>query len=119
VASSETPLSERIREARLSAGLSQVKLAQLLGTTRRTVLKWEAGDNQPGALYGARLEQVLNQPPGTLSPARLGKPTTNGRVSELEEKMETVLREVRELKQLLLVGRAARRAPEQGSSPRR
>jgi transcriptional regulator with XRE-family HTH domain len=43
---------ERIREARLVAGLSQAQLARKLRTTEKNVSRWEGGENEPriGAL---------------------------------------------------------------------
>lgn len=37
----------RIREARLAAGLTQVQLAEAIGSTQQAVAKWEAGRGVP------------------------------------------------------------------------
>lgn len=42
-------MKNRIAEARNAAGLSQVKLAELSGTTRRNIQEWEAQTYEPGA----------------------------------------------------------------------
>ena len=36
-------LSERIRQCRQQAGLSQEQVAELVGVSRQAVAKWEAG----------------------------------------------------------------------------
>ena len=40
-------LGERIREQRLKKGLSQEKIAELVGTSRQSVTKWESGQSIP------------------------------------------------------------------------
>ena len=37
----------RIREARLSAGMSQAQLARAIETTERNIIRWENSQNQP------------------------------------------------------------------------
>ncbi|HVL53952.1 MAG TPA: helix-turn-helix transcriptional regulator [Vitreimonas sp.] len=37
----------RIREARLSAGMSQSQLARQVGTSERNIVRWENSKNQP------------------------------------------------------------------------
>jgi transcriptional regulator with XRE-family HTH domain len=37
----------RLRELRLADGLTQSQLADALGVHKRTVLRWEAGDQDP------------------------------------------------------------------------
>ena len=51
----------RIRWARKSAGLSQEKLAEVVGTSRRHVIRWEQG-TRPGAYYRKRLARATGQP---------------------------------------------------------
>lgn len=41
------PVAKRLQYARLTAGLSQQRLAALIGTDRLHVLKWERGDFNP------------------------------------------------------------------------
>jgi putative transcriptional regulator len=43
----QTP-AEEVRAIRRALGLSQARLAELLGTTLRTVNRWERGRNKPG-----------------------------------------------------------------------
>ena len=55
-------MGERIREARLAAGMSQEQLAELLGTSYQQVQKYESGANR---VTGARIERLvsaLNRP---------------------------------------------------------
>ena len=40
-------LSDRIKNCRQSAGLSQEKMAELVGVSRQAVTKWEAGQTAP------------------------------------------------------------------------
>lgn len=37
----------RIRDARLSAGMTQAELARAIRTSERNIVRWEAGQNQP------------------------------------------------------------------------
>ncbi len=55
-------VGQRIRSARKAKGLSMDKLAALLGTYRRQIIRWEQGVNRPGPAYVARLAEVLEQP---------------------------------------------------------
>ena len=58
----KTDLSERLRQLRKNAGLSQEQLAEKLDISRQAVSKWEAGSSSPdihnivqlGKLYGMR-----------------------------------------------------------------
>lgn len=38
---------QRIREARLGAGLTQAQLARTIETTERNIIRWENAQNQP------------------------------------------------------------------------
>ena len=55
-------IGERMREARLRAGLSQVKLAAILGITQNDVSRWECGRVTPGPHYRARISEALDRP---------------------------------------------------------
>ena len=56
----EAPKGELIREARLRAGLRQVDLADLIGTTRTTIARFERGEATPRmALTRGRLWQFI------------------------------------------------------------
>jgi transcriptional regulator with XRE-family HTH domain len=49
----------KIREYRLKAGLSQRKLAALLGRGRNAVSSWERGLTRPDVTLGVRLAKTL------------------------------------------------------------
>lgn len=50
----------KIREYRLKAGLSQRKLAELLGRGRNAVSSWERGLTRPDVTLGVRMAKVLD-----------------------------------------------------------
>lgn len=60
-------LSERLRQLRKSAGLSQEQLAETLDISRQAVSKWESGASSPEAhniirlarLYGISTDSIL------------------------------------------------------------
>jgi transcriptional regulator with XRE-family HTH domain len=54
----------RVRQARLEAGLSQEDLARESGCSTRSIQHWEAGEvvQQPRARYVRRLAQVTGKP---------------------------------------------------------
>jgi len=52
-------LGERIKTCRQSAGLSQEKLAELVGVSRQAVTKWEAGLSAPSTENLFRLAEIL------------------------------------------------------------
>lgn len=62
-----TELSERLRELRKKAGLSQEQLAEALHISRQAISKWESGVSNPdiynviqlGALYGITTDSIL------------------------------------------------------------
>ncbi len=53
------PLNERLRTARLLAGLSQEKLAPRVGVTLRTIQRWEDGASEPKASQVTALAMAL------------------------------------------------------------
>ena len=63
----KTDLSERLRQLRKNAGLSQEQLAERLDISRQAVSKWEAGSSSPdihnivqlGKLYGISTDSIL------------------------------------------------------------
>lgn len=63
------PLNERIRTARQRAGLSQERFAELLGTSRRHVMRWEkkVGATKPSPHYQRRIAEVTGEPEETFS----------------------------------------------------
>lgn len=51
-----------LRRLRLAAGLTQARLAFLMGVNRRTVMRWEQGLAEPGASEVSKLAWVLRCP---------------------------------------------------------
>jgi putative transcriptional regulator len=51
---------EEIQEIRQKLGVTQEKLAQLLGTTVVTVNRWENGKVRPSRLYIKELKELRN-----------------------------------------------------------
>ena len=45
--SAEIPFAQRLRSARLAAGLTHDKVAEVLGCAQATVSRWESGDRTP------------------------------------------------------------------------
>lgn len=50
----------RIRELRIKAGLTQSRLAQLLGQTQQAVARWEAGEAMPRSDKLQQLAEILD-----------------------------------------------------------
>lgn len=50
---------ERIKKLRQNAGLSQEKLAEMVGVSRQAVTKWEAGQSAPGTENLFRLAEIF------------------------------------------------------------
>lgn len=69
VAADSAAMSDRIREARQEAGLTQVDVARAMGLKQQSVQAWEAGRTRPGADKLAALASVL----GTTVDALLGR----------------------------------------------
>ncbi len=55
-------LGHRIRQARRDAGLSQVRLAQLLNTTQSAISLYEAGQRAVGIDMLLNVARILNRP---------------------------------------------------------
>ncbi len=55
-------LGTRIRQARKDAGLSQVRLAQLLNTTQSAISLYEAGQRSVGIDMLLNVARILNRP---------------------------------------------------------
>ena len=55
-------LGNRIRQARKEAGLSQVRLAQLLNTTQSAISLYEAGQRAVGIDMLLNVARILNRP---------------------------------------------------------
>ena len=53
-------IGEKIKELRLSEGLSQVQLAQNIGVSQKAIDYWERGVNEPKASYIIALVKYFN-----------------------------------------------------------
>lgn len=53
-------LGERIKQCRQRAGLSQEKVAELMGVSRQAVTKWEAGQSAPATENLFRLAEIFD-----------------------------------------------------------
>lgn len=53
-------LPENIRYYRKRAGLSQQKLAEMVGVSQQTIDRYESGSRQPNITDGVRLADVLH-----------------------------------------------------------
>src|SRR5205085_2374743 len=51
----------KIREARLTAGLTQSQLARAIKTTERNVARWEGGDNEPRVSHIAAIAHATGR----------------------------------------------------------
>lgn len=78
-------LGTRIKECRLKAGLSQEKLAALLGISRQAVTKWESDQSAPSTDNLFRLAEVL----GTTVDFLITSETDNRSVAEQVYQMLT------------------------------
>lgn len=85
----------RIRAARKQRGWSQEKLAEVAGTSRRHVIKWERGDHIPNQTYRSILTTLL------------GVNFDDLEIDEAEEEMSVLLRRVEEIRARHGLGTAA------------
>ncbi len=53
-------LSEKLREVRISRGMSQVELAKLLGVTKQSVSNWENDNIQPSVEMLVKIAAALS-----------------------------------------------------------
>ena len=59
-------MGERIKHLREKAGLSQKRLAEILGIDQSAVARWETGENTPAANRIKPLADALGCTPGDL-----------------------------------------------------
>jgi len=52
-------LADRLRAGRRALGLSQERLAAIVGVNESTMARWERGSRQPGGEFLTRLEDLL------------------------------------------------------------
>lgn len=58
----DLPIGQRIVWARRRVGISQEKLAGLIGTSRRHMIRLEKGLHKPGETFVARIAEATGQP---------------------------------------------------------
>ena len=56
-------VAQRVRWARRRAGLSQERLAERIGTSRRHVIRWEKGKHMPSRAYAVKIAEATNTTP--------------------------------------------------------
>lgn len=61
-AARKLPVGQRIIWARKRKGISQERLAELIGTSRRHMIRIEKGQHRPGPRLRGRIAQVTEQP---------------------------------------------------------
>lgn len=59
----KSTFGERVREARLEAGLTLAAVASALGVDQRTVAGWQSGRSRPSYERLVELARLLNKPP--------------------------------------------------------
>lgn len=52
-------MGEKLKAVREAAGLTQVKLAEMLEVTQRDISHWESGKRMPNVLMVKKMAQVL------------------------------------------------------------
>ena len=63
-------LGEKIRACRQEAGMSQEKIAELVGVSRQAVTKWEADQSVPHTEHLFRLSEIFGTTVDLLLPCR-------------------------------------------------
>ena len=61
-AAKRLPLGQRIRWARERKGISQERFAEIVGTTRRHMIRLEKGQHRPGVQLVERIAEATDQP---------------------------------------------------------
>lgn len=52
-------MGEKLKAARLAAGLTQGQLAEQVGVQQRDISRWENGHREPGVLIVKKMAQAL------------------------------------------------------------
>lgn len=96
-------IGEMIRAARAKMGLSQPELALRVGTSRRTVMRWENGQTHPGPKYAPKLVAVLCVDLTPLDHPLAGRPrmTMERRVAAIEAALVLVNNEISQIDETL------------------
>lgn len=93
--------AEKIRTARRLAGLTQQQAADKLGVAGRTYARWERGESTGFMRELESIAQAFGTTTDQLIPIT-GEAPSSDRLERLEQTLEELLGEFRELKDLLL-----------------
>lgn len=52
-------MGEKLKAARMAAGLTQTQLAEMVGVQQRDISRWESGNREPGVLIVKKMAQAL------------------------------------------------------------
>jgi|GEM_PF-898132 len=79
-------MSERLKRARLEAGLSQRKLAQIIKGTEASIIRYESGQARPRPARLKAIAEVTNKPIAYFLEDDFTVPTTMERFKPMENK---------------------------------
>lgn len=65
-----SPLGPRIRLLREAAGYTQVEVAQAVGVTKQTYIRWEMGGSEPSFSELAVIAEMFGKTPNDFLPER-------------------------------------------------
>ena len=83
-------IGENIRLAREAQGLSQDDLADIVGTTRKAVSRYETGTQEMGIVTFCQYAEALQASPEQLFPRRLYKPEGESKMDQLNAIAKTL-----------------------------
>ncbi len=92
---------QRLRAARVAAGLSQTALGEKVGATRQAVRTWELDLNQPQPGNIARIAQALEIDSSSLFPPPSASLTEAQRLDDVEEQMASMAAELAAMRSAL------------------
>lgn len=100
MAAGNTPegrIAQRIKQARLAAGISQEEAGRRLKTTLRTYARWERGETQGFMGHLQEIAKALETTPDAILGGEDIRPPRTS-VEDLSEKLDTVLAELADLR---------------------
>lgn len=92
----EGRIAQRMKQARLSAGISQEEAGRRLKTTLRTYARWERGETMGFMGHLKEIAKALETTPEALLGGENLKPNPTT-VEELSDKLDTLMAQVAEL----------------------
>lgn len=107
-------LGERIKEQRKRCGMSQEKVAELVGVSRQAVTKWEAGQSAPSTENLFKLAEIFGTTADILSAPEEGKKAEGPR-AERKRNLLTALAVMAGYAVIYLLGRIFGTTSEQTS----